>query len=120
MITNKINIVREFLNRPEKGIKLLKTNTRENLNDEEQKSVDDTSINTGWYIALIIILIILFFAIIVVVVRLCRNQYRGMLLIWAVLFISPIPLIGSNGIGPLGCLILVLFMRTNNKVSYGW
>jgi len=115
-----IRLIREFFKTPEKSIAMFKErfnrnekDTRENLKDDE----DDEKMAVGVLIIVIIVILILVTALIMVIFRLCKNQYRDAMLCWAVLFISPLPFIGSNGIGILGCLFL-MFMKPNNiKIS---
>jgi len=113
-----IRLIREFFKTPEKSIAMFKERfnktgpyTRENLKDDTDD--DGEKMGFGMLIVLIIVILILVTALIMVIFRLCKNQYRGAMLCWAVLFISPLPFIGSNGIGILGCLFL-MFMKPNN------
>ncbi len=107
--------VRELFRDPQKVVSMFKNRTKENMDQpvfSPEPDNDQESLPAGLIIILLIIVIILLIAIIFVIVRLCRGQYKSAMLVCAVLFISPIPLIGSNGIGALGCLVL-LFLRPN-------
>tara|TARA_A100001011_G_scaffold305119_1_gene319601 strand:- start:370 stop:774 length:405 start_codon:yes stop_codon:yes gene_type:complete len=122
---NISSTLRELFRNPQKIVSLFKNrnqekydtghDTKENLENPTKSpapSDNPEEMAVGIIILIIVIVVILLVAIIFVIVRLCRGQYKSTMLVLAVLFISPIPLIGSNGIGPLGCLIL-LFLSPN-------